>query len=111
VFYVKYHQNNPVAIWTHIETKELLLYDDSSRPMDDDFVIGRVYKVRMDPDDAFDVAIGFSNTKIEIVEKHFYLSITQRWLREELYDLIDITESLFEQLVLLHKWNSLWLNK
>jgi hypothetical protein len=77
-----------------LETKELLVYDDSSRPMDDDFVIVRVYKVR---DDAFDVAIGFSNAKIEIVE--------------ELYDFIDITESLFEQLVLLHKWNSLWLNK
>lgn len=68
--------------------------------MDDDFVIGRVCKVCMEPDAAFDVAIVFSNAKIEII---VYLTITQRWLPEEFYDLIDNTESLFEHLVLLHK--------
>ena len=74
----------------------------------DAFISGKVYKLRYEIDDGYDESIGLSDAKLDKVEKHFNLWIPQRFLPVEEYPQVDIPNSLFEQLVLLHKRNSLF---
>jgi hypothetical protein len=91
-----------------LESKALVLYDDDGWSLHDTFIHGKVYKMRQEPDERFDVTIGYSDAKIENVEKHFNLCIGHGWLPDESYPQINIPDSLFEQLLLLRKRNSLY---
>ena len=90
-----------------LEPRALLLHDKDGWSFDE-FSGGNVYKFRYEIDDGYDESIGFSDAKIERVEKHFNLCIGPDFLAEEEYPLVDIPNSLFEQLVLLRKRNSLF---
>ncbi|KAI8894634.1 hypothetical protein BC833DRAFT_568188 [Globomyces pollinis-pini] len=91
-----------------LEFKTLLQYDKDGWSLNNAFIGGNVYKLRHEIDDGYDESIGFSDAKIERVEKHFNLRIPQSFLPEEEYPQVDIPNSLFEQLVLLRKRNSLF---
>jgi hypothetical protein len=91
-----------------LEPKTLLQYDKDGWSLNNAFIGGNVYKFRYEIDDGYDESIGFSDAKIDKVEKHFNLRIPQSFLPEEEYPQVDIPNSLFEQLVLLHKRNSLF---
>jgi hypothetical protein len=90
------------------ELKTLLGYDEHGWSFNDSFISGNVYKFRYEIDDGYDESIGFSDAKIEKVEKHFNLCIGQGFLAEKEYPLANIPNSLFDQLVLLRKRNSLF---
>jgi hypothetical protein len=90
-----------------LEPRALLLHDKDGWSYDE-FSGGNVYKFRYEIDDGYDESIGFSDAKIERVEKNFNLCIGPDFLAEEEYPLVDIPNSLFEQLVLLRKRNSLF---
>ena len=76
--------------------------------LNDAFISGNAYKLRYEIDDTYDESIGFSEAKLGKVAKHFNLSMDEYFLLEEEYPLVDIPNSLFEQLVLLRKRNSLF---
>ena len=56
-----------------LEPKTLLQYDEHGWSLNDAFSGGNVYKFRYEIDDGYDESIGFSDAKIDKVEKHFYL--------------------------------------
>lgn len=89
------------------ENKVLLQYDDSGWSIIDNFKNGTTYKLRKEPDDGYDVSIGFSEAVLETVENHFNLVIDQEWIVDDNYPSLDIPQSLFDQLLLLHKRNTL----
>ena len=91
-----------------LEPKTLLQYDEHGWSLIDAFSGGNVYKFRYEIDDGYDESISFSDAKIDKVMKHFNLCIGQGFLAEEEYPRVDIPNSLFEQLVLLRKRNSLF---
>jgi len=91
----------------YLEPRALLLRDKDGWSLDA-FISGNVYKLRYEIDNGYDESIGFSEAKIEEVEQHFNLCIPQSFLPEEEYPGVDIPNSLFEQLVLLRKRNSLF---
>lgn len=74
----------------------------------DTFIHEKVYKMRQEPDERYDECIGYSDAKIEKVEKNFNLCIGHDWLPDESYPQISIPDSPFEQLLLLRKRNSLF---
>lgn len=91
-----------------LEPKTLLQYDKDGWSLNSAFKNGNVYKLRCEIDNGYDESIGFSEAKIEQVEKHFNLGIGQGFLAEEEYPWVDIPNSLFEQLVILRKRNTLF---
>jgi hypothetical protein len=90
-----------------LESKSLLLYDDDGWSFDDTFIHENVYKMLQEPDEGYDISICYSDAKLEKVVKHFNLCFGRSWLPDERYPQISIPDSLFEQLQLLHKRNSL----
>eukprot|EP00842_Homolaphlyctis_polyrhiza_P001859 jgi/Hompol1/2674/HPOL_006110-RA len=60
-----------------MDSKVLLLYDDDGWSSHRYFITGNVYKMRQEPDEGFDISIGYSDAKIDEVEEHFNLSIGQ----------------------------------
>jgi hypothetical protein len=91
-----------------LDSKVLLQHDKDGWSILDDFENDTIYKLRYEPDDGFDESIGFSDAKLENVEKHFNLLITQDWLPEDDYTHYTIPDSLFDQLLLLYKRNTLF---
>ena len=91
-----------------LESKVLLTYDDDGWSYHDEFIHDTVYKMRHEPDETYDVSIGYSDAKIENVEDHFNLNIGYGWLPVESYPQINIPDSLFKQLQLLRKRNTLY---
>ena len=94
--------------WKRLYFLEPKVLSPYGKILNDAFISGNAYKLRYEIDDGYDEYIGFSEAKIEKLKNHFNLRIDQGFLAEEEYPLVDIPNSLFEQLVVLRKRTSLF---
>ncbi|KAJ3267699.1 hypothetical protein HDV01_004441 [Terramyces sp. JEL0728] len=101
-------QQNRLKNLKFFENDVLIQYDDNGWSIYDSFKKDETYQLRKVPDDGYDQSIGFSEVDLQTVESFFNLTITQDFLPEIQYEINDIPQSLYDQLLLLHKRNTLF---